>query len=186
MRVVAGLLVSCVLATACSSGDDQSNGSTSSSSSATAAASSLELWPVAATMPVGTSACDSPVPGDTGEYCFSGSDPLMTAADFEGGKSLFDPISNYWVVELHVRPGSTAKWASVLKSETNHQVAMVLDGKVVSSPTLNPGNRLTRQSRSVARSAKLRQTRSRRLPELAPNRRSALPSQLFNVSSRRV
>jgi preprotein translocase subunit SecD len=140
MRVLVGLLVSCVLATACGAGDDKSSEPTPTSSAAVDS-SSLELWPVDELAPVGTrtSACDSPVPGVTGEYCLSGNDPLMTGADFERGEALFDSYSNHWVVELHVRPESTAKWAGVLKSETNHQVAMVLDGKVVSAPTLNPG-----------------------------------------------
>jgi preprotein translocase subunit SecD len=121
---------------ACGNGDGDS---TPSTTTAPVAPISLEIGPVLALEP---EPCDdgvgTPGVGRTAG-CYAIGDPFLTGEDVESAQAVLDEV-NGWVVNFSVTDAALPGFHAAMQEDyVNAQVAIVVDGVVVSAPTVVPG-----------------------------------------------
>jgi hypothetical protein len=68
---------------------------------------------------------------------------LLSAADVASAKAVADPTTSTWVVSVAFNTNGTARWEQVLTSVAHQRIAILVNGAVVASPTINGGTEPT-------------------------------------------
>jgi preprotein translocase subunit SecD len=139
VRFAAGVLVLGLVLAGCA-GDDSSDKPASQPAGPVAVKRhTIEMRPV---LNSGTTPCQSPTatPGPKrSSLCFRLDQDVMATGDFGRATTTYDRTQKSWALVVTVNPESADHWQQVVQQYTNQQLAILVDGKVVSAPVLNPG-----------------------------------------------